>query len=595
MMWKRIKSLFTRRAATMATDPSRPAGLAPLTLALEVSLAGSEALIQVTHEPRKLMLASLHVDFGDGQKGEPGHAWHRHVYAKPGTYVVTANATDYHAGVATVSRTVSIEGEIPAPVPIPTPPAPEPTPTPPPAPIPEPTPAPIPEPHPAPVPVPEPTPTPLPTPAPVPAPVPEPVPTPPVEPTPEPTPTPAPTPVPQPTPIPSPSTGDVTITLDASKRFQTIQGFGCTQRSPVGDGHILNASSGAEEYSLLISDADIGEVYDVAFRDLGLTRLRLARQGAYSQLVEGGAYNTSGVFGDLHIKQAGQLEARGVTTIWDSVGSYDSWVRSPVKIAEWNMKWLRYLRSQGRELEYFSVANEPGANANEWISGELLRDSILAMGRALAVEGFSTKLVAPDSINPSFGARDLAVIMADAEARSYLGAIASHLYGNDLSYMSLVREYADRYSLPLWMSEYSTEGRDPMTWADVMHEMLVTHSCSAVDYMNALFGAWDNAQLVVLNANGRAYTGYTLRDEYHIFGQWTKHVRPGAVRIDAQSSHPDIKVSAFVKDGKRVVVAYNSGNVSHSVSLPGAWASTSTLGSGGSILPAQSVTTFVEG
>ncbi len=224
----------------MAT-PTRPAGLPPLTLALDVTLTGSEALIQVAHEPRKLMLASLKVDFGDGQAGEPGHAWLAHTYARPGSYVVTANATDYHGGVATVSRTVTVAGEVPVPVPVP-PPAPEPAPTPPPAPLPEPAPTPIPEPtplpHPAPVPVPEPIPTPAPIPAPVPEPAPTPAPippTPPVEPTPEPTPAPAPVPQPTPTP-PAPAASWTQPMAIGGGGFSGVAASGRTVHFARGDG-----------------------------------------------------------------------------------------------------------------------------------------------------------------------------------------------------------------------------------------------------------------------------------------------------------------------------------------------------------------------
>ncbi len=555
---------------------------APLSLAITATVAGRIATIRVIPSPKKILLKSLTIDFGDGNSvNDRDDLRLTHEYAAPGTYIVMAAATDYHGQTATTRGTIVIEAAPPVVVPPPTDPAP------------------VPDPHPTPEPPPvEPPPVVPPAePPPVipphdPPPVVEPPPViPPVEPPP---PVIVPPPVTPPPPPPA-SGADVTITLDASRTYQAIHGFGCSQRT-FGDGHLLNPSSGAPEAAIIISEADKAKVYDVAFRDLGLTRQRTVLQGAYRQPTESGPARFDGVFGDAHIEQAAQIEARGVTTFWDSVLTYDPWVQTPAQVAEWNMKSLRYWKSWGREFAYFSVANEPGYAAQGQMTGAFQRDSILALGRALALEGFSTKLVATDGLNPDQAADHLAVIMADAEARSYIGALCCHLYGTPLSNMARVREYADRYGLPLWMSEYSSNGYPALDWANTMHEMLVTHSCSAVDYMWGFLGSWDSAQLVTLNADAnRNYTGYTLRDEYHVMGQWSKHIRPGAVRIAATSNHPEVKISAFIKANKRVVVAYNAGYADYTVSLPGSWSMTSTSGSAtASLLPQRSVTTFVE-
>jgi O-glycosyl hydrolase len=164
------------------------------------------------------------------------------------------------------------------------------------------------------------------------------------------------------------------------------------------------------------------------------------------------------------------------------------------------------------------------------------------------------------------------------------------------------------------MTEFST-GNDWFQWATIMQQEIVDYGASAVDYMWGYFGDWDKSQLIRIRTNNGAYAGYDFNRQYYVMGQYSKFVRPGAVRIGATSAIPDVKLAAFLSGSDEIVVATNTGSQPQSVSFE--------LGSGSCLtrvdptrtsateglqtlptisldqsrftttLPAQSVTTFV--
>lgn len=357
---------------------------------------------------------------------------------------------------------------------------------------------------------------------------------------------------------------------------------------------------------LIITDAQKQEVLDT-FRDLGVTRLGLSIQGAGRQATETSPPRFEGVYGEDHVQLVNDLWSRGLTSLNFSVMDYDPWITTAQQMAEWNMKLLRWLRSQGVELEWFSVANEPqySATSNRWITGEVMAQVIALMGPMLENEGFLTEIFAPDSLETGAAVAQASIIMADPAARPYVKALSTHLYGSrDLSPLKAI---AAQYGVPLQMTEYSLPGFD---WALIMHDGLV-NDCSVMDFMSGFFGAWNAAySLVVLEvaADGRTYTGHKPTDAYYVMGQWSKYVKPGAVRIEATSSDPRILVSAFVKDGKKTAVVVNTASDTLTVELSGSWKMYRTallldgvrwsesvpVAVGGVLFASQSITTFLE-
>lgn len=133
---------------------------------------------------------------------------------------------------------------------------------------------------------------------------------------------------------------------------------------------------------------------------------------------------------------------------------------------------------------------------------------------------------------------------------------------------------AKQYKLPLWMTEYGDQsGDNELGWATtIVHEMIVNYNCSAVDMLFGFFkppnGGNYDASYIAIQSAGTTYQGYRLSPWYYQMGQWSKYVTRGSVRILATSTNPNVKVSAFMKDGKKVIVLIHSGHESESVTIP---------------------------
>jgi O-glycosyl hydrolase len=367
-------------------------------------------------------------------------------------------------------------------------------------------------------------------------------------------------------------TADVTVTLDPAQRFQTIDGFGTTQRL-FDDPHTTQTFNSVTRRAAAVPPAsEQAKILDALYRDLGLTRVRFHPEGVEPvndnpdpNAADLSRFVLAWKAADGHIEAVKSLIARGVTTYYASPLTVEPWMdeSNPDEYVEWAMVMLRHWRQRGLEMPYFSILNEPGyyGGVRTW-SGAWLRDVTKRLGARLAAEGFRTRLVVPDDVSPDKAYPRLQVILADPQARQYVGAVAYHLYGrgNERD----IAQLAKQYGIPVWMSEFSTPD-DWREWAALTHQLLAEYDVSAVDYMWGFFGDWDRSQLVRLRVNGSSYAGFDLTRQYYVMGQYSRFVRPGAVRVAATSSDPEVKVVAFLGGEKPVIVVTNAGSRDHTV------------------------------
>ncbi|HVF41097.1 MAG TPA: hypothetical protein VM939_14440, partial [Gemmatimonadaceae bacterium] len=249
----------------------------------------------------------------------------------------------------------------------------------------------------------------------------------------DPTPTPPvvvepPFPVPESPLIGQPLSADVTVTVDAQQLRQTIQGFGASMRI-FSDPHLIAASGGIEN-ALDISASEENAVLEMMFKEIGLTRLRPIHQSSLSQASPGAIPKREWVFADGHIDLIRRSKEHGLKEWWLSPITLESWMNDSNVDAyvDTAMDLIRYWKAKGVELTYYSIINEP-SNAEVRVSAEFVRNAVVLLGRRLRAEGLPTKIVIPDDVNPVQGAQKARFVLEDAEARQYVGAIASHLYG----------------------------------------------------------------------------------------------------------------------------------------------------------------------
>ena len=429
------------------------------------------------------------------------------------------------------------------------------------------------------------------------------------------------TPKPQLPPLENPSIGGDgaagTVTVNTSVTHQTMDGFG-TSLVLFNDPHLIGrvASDGA----LVISAAQQRVIHELLYnpvKGIGLNRLRVSISNPGWQTAPGAPIVTDAPYPGpqattvLNYITTAQLENPALRTGF-SIGRFDSWINKttpPDVIADYIKSGLDYARSKGHQPDWIAVQNEPSLSTS-LIPAETIRDVLVLLKRRLEADGFSTKASAPDDVVDELGAPITGVIMANAEARSFVKALSIHLYGDVTP--SAMASLAKQYGLPLWMTEFSDRVGGPETgWASLIHDLIVNFDCAAVDMLAPFLGANSpfnpSASYITLQSTGLAYEGYSLNTSYYQTGHWSKFLTRGSVRVQASSTNADVKVSAFTRNGKRVVVLIHSGDGPVSIAIPsGTFRSFQTQMSGTDritdkglfttavILPRRSVTTLVE-
>ncbi len=434
------------------------------------------------------------------------------------------------------------------------------------------------------------------------------------------------------------------VTIDARNAFQRLDGFGASQRV-FDDPHLFNNFNPATARALtVLTPAQQDAVLDKLFVDLRLTRVRPAspdtavgagiepqNDNADPDVGDPARFNFGWKNLDAHADYLARARQRGVDTWFLSPLSRESWMgtgtaKDASEYAEWLLAQALRCQALGVAPPYLSVANEP-SYARNTMSGSFIRDVIKILGPKLRAAGLATRFVIPDDVRSSDAAAKTRTILTDPAARSYVGALATHLYDEPLTNVMKMRLLGEQHGLPLWMTEFSLTlagavglGNGPFDYAGLIHELLATYNVSAVDYQWGFFGQWESgSQLVILNhatSGAQGYTAFTLPKEYYVTGQYSKFIAPGARRVRADSTDSTIKVTAYVDWPQLTIVAFNrnaSGNPTLTFNLLGLpavsvvnpvrtsgtenWASLPALAVAGSAftatLPHQSVTTFI--
>ena len=375
-------------------------------------------------------------------------------------------------------------------------------------------------------------------------------------------------------PLPS---SDATVTVDVSRHFQTIDGFGITQRL-FDDPHLTNTFDQVTQRGAIIIPADQqAAILRALFTDIGLSRLRYAtdpfiepvNDNADPAVTDLSKFNFTWKGGDGHIALVNAARPFGLTKWWGSpIGAGEAWM-GPTDVAEyveWALAIIRHWNAAGTPLAYWSIFNEPGYfQGSTTRSGQFIRDAIKAIGPVLVTEGISTRIVIPDDITPAEALSRATVILADPAARQYVAAIATHVYNGpnqqpNTASLAQLSALAAQYSLPLWMTEWYSA--DWFTWANSMHTLLSDYNVSAIDYLWGFFGEWQGLgpQLITIQGTGSLYGGFFRTKMFWAMGQYSAYVRPGTVRVAADAPSTALRVSAYFDGAKVVVVALNVGN-----------------------------------
>ena len=370
-----------------------------------------------------------------------------------------------------------------------------------------------------------------------------------------------------------------TISVDPSTKYQTMDGFGTTMST--FDSPHMNGVHNSNVGGISMTESEKDTIFDLLYsktKGIGLNRLRAFMIVPGWQPQEGAVINADARYPGpegsaiLDFIRRARLRNPALKTGF-TVGRFDRWITQttdPMVIARYIKSSLEYAKANGHEPDWVGIVNEPSL-AEVKFSPEALRDITIALKTLLEGDGYSTRASAPDDVADGGGAPKAAVMLADQRSRSFIRSLSIHLYSDESP--TAMAALAKQYGLPLWMTEYSDlDSRDLMWATNIVHQMLVTYNCSAVDMLWGFIGSPGPgaplAAYITLNSKGTAYEGYSIGSTYYQTGQWSRYVTRGSVRIAAESTNPQIKVSAFLVDGKRVIVMINTAGVNEAVKIP---------------------------
>ena len=205
-----------------------------------------------------------------------------------------------------------------------------------------------------------------------------------------------------------------------------------------------------------------------------------------------------------------------------------------------------YLKTNyGINISYGVIYNEPS------LATAILSDDIKALGPRFIAHGLSASVQYAEAVAPQTDWSYITPVLNDADMWPFVGRISFHNYGTADPYRSYLRDYGKARGL----TTAQTEMGNP-TFDDLYSDLTL----AGVSYWEVAYSA--NATLVP----NSGLTAFTPSSTYFRLRQLMHYVRPGAVRINALSSDPSVRVLAFLQNGKITTVIENT-SVAQNINL----------------------------
>ncbi len=450
-----------------------------------------------------------------------------------------------------------------------------------------------------------------------------------------------------------------TATINGAQTFQTISGFGASEAFGQAST-VMNASSSVQQQVL-------NDLYSPT-TGAGLTILRNWISADSGTTIEPTApssptatptylplSSTGDDAGQLWFAQ--QIKADfGVTNVFADAWTAPAFMKvdgttdngsalcgvsgATCSSGDWRQAYANYLvqyakdySAAGDPLTYIGPENEANLSTSYdsmQLTPAQTTNVLDVLGPTLASSGLSTKMECCATEGWDYAQQYAAAIEADSTASADTATFTSH------GYTEAPDSALSGWTKPAWETEWSTfESWDPswdngtvastnptgdsgISWAQDIYNGLVNSNLSAFLYWwgsTTPSANGDDEGLVEINGSTVNTSG-----RLWAFGNYSRYVHPGAVRIGATSSNSSVPIVAFKNtDGTVAVVALNnlssSDTISYSVSGTGTpngatvtpyltnssndiAAQATTSVSGGSFsatIPARSLVTYVVG
>lgn len=392
----------------------------------------------------------------------------------------------------------------------------------------------------------------------------------------------------------SPTTAQ-TITVDTTRRYQEITGFGASLTD--SSAWLIGTKLDQTQRDAVMRDLFGSKGIGLSFirQPMGASDLSASGNYSYDDMPAGQTDPTLANFSIDHdrayiiplLRQARQLNSQ--LTIMANPWSPPGWMKTSDNmvtgqlrpeaqqpLADYFVKFLQAYAAAGVPVQYITPQNEPmyepATYPGMFLPAEQERDFIQNyLGPDLSANHIKTGVMGWDHNWDVFGYPE--TIYADPAAADYVAGTAWHCYAGDPTAQSLVHN--DYPTKPAWETECSGgtwEGDDQAGFNGAMG--LIVNSTRnwakgvirwnmALDQNNGpTNNGCDTCRGVVTvapDATGK-YT-YTKTVDYWALGQASKFVHPGARRVASNTfGAGDLQDVAFVnRDGSTALVVFNAG------------------------------------
>jgi len=241
--------------------------------------------------------------------------------------------------------------------------------------------------------------------------------------------------------------------------------------------------------------------------------------------------------------------------------------------ANFLVQYVKFYAQVGINITHLGMFNEPDFTAtysSMLTNGQQAIDIIKVLSATVKSAGLSVQLACCDATGWSAQTTLTNAIVAGG-VETDLGIFTSHGYSSSPSTpMQTTRrvwqtENADlsgSFSPNNWFS--SGAAGEGLTWANNIYQAIVNANCSAYLY-------WEGGEIGTTNSALVLVSGTTPQASKRLwaFAQWSRFVRPGAVRVGTSvATSGSLKFSAFKNpDGTVSVQAINTGTTATSVTV----------------------------
>ena len=414
------------------------------------------------------------------------------------------------------------------------------------------------------------------------------------------------------------SASSSSISVDDSKRFQIIDGFGAAfvEGSAYLLQHALSVSQRAEVMATLFSPTQgIGLSamrLPIASTDLSRTHYSYDDMPPGEQDPSMAHFSVEKDRADVFPTVRAALKLNPKMTLIASPWSMPAWMKTKGTMnggmlrkdaepayANYLVRSLQAFQQEGITPQYLTIQNEP-LNETKDYPGTLLKADQAKrfigndLGPALRGGGLKTQVLAYDH-NWDHPEYPLEVI-ADSAARPFTAGSAMHCYGGAVSVQDAM--HAADPAKGIWMTECSGGTWQKQAPLSSTAELIIgstQHWAKAV----VLWG-------IALDPKGNPHAGgcgtcrglltidssqqpakITWNGDFYALAHASKFVHPGAVRVASKATADGIQQVAFRnRDGSIALLAFNAGDADQSLNLNWRHRSASVT------LPAHSLVTY---